>query len=336
MRKFYQTMKPYAWSGLFLLLWTPALFSQTVTLRPTCGAPGTKVCIGGSGWAEPNPLCRYLFTFDSMPIAPDQQDGLYGPPSTNFIVPSVADGNHTVLVQLVLDDDSSTLLQQQSAPFTVSSTIANPFNPAPANTYGGIAAFTATFDPTNVCDAGPCKNIRFIQVKQPTGRLAADHSKVRNLTHAEQKFPQAAKYDADLTAAGYSVDVLVGNPDPYYQFPIPGKSLSGNTTSTPATAGTMGDKPGRSNANYPADIDRIILNFEVAAICVDGDLKGTYLGTTTWTWAQDKGGTPTVSLGGTSRGQPSQNFLDAVSKWDANHSYTSKFPTPNVQMCLYN
>jgi len=317
--------------SIFLLAGSQ-LYGQVLTLMPSCGKAGDQVCIGGSGWAEPNPLCRYTFAFNGSTIAPDQQDGLYGPPATKFTVPAVAAGTYNVLVQLVLNDANSTLLQQQTASFAVISTLSNPYTPAPANAYNGAPSFLATFDPTNVCDAGPCKNIRFIQVINMTGRLLADHSKTRPLTFAEQGFGQAVKYDADVTPAGWTVDVLVGNSDPYYQFPSPGKSLSGNTS--PSTPATMGDQPTRGNSAFPADIDRIILTFQVAVLCVDGDLKGTYLGTLSWTWTQDKGGTPSVSLGGTSRGQPSQTLLDAVTRWNTNHAYTNKFPTPSVQKCM--
>ena len=326
-------MKLVAKTGLLVSVWLSAISAQTLTLIPACGKVGTSVCITGAGWAEPLPVCRYTFKFNGMTIAPDQPDGLYGPPKATFNVPNVADGSYPVHVELRLNSPD-TLLQQKDQTFKVVTNQPNPYNPAPANTYGTSAAFTITFDPNNVCDAGPCKNIRFIQVIQMTGRLSADHTKTRNLTFAEQKFgtaAQAAKYDADVTTAGWTVDVLLGNPDPYYQYPIPMKALMGSTS--PNTPATMGDKPGRVNSAYPADIDRIILNFEVAVICVDGDLKGQYLGTMTWTWTQDKGGTPTVTLGTTTRGQPSQNLLDAVTKWNTNHMYTNKFPMKSVPGC---
>jgi hypothetical protein len=314
-----------------LLLVAPA-HGQTLTLLPSCGKVGTSVCITGSGWAEPNPVCRYTFKFNGSTVAPDQPDGLYGPPSTKFNVPNVADGNYTVHVELRLNSPDN-LLQQRDQTFKVVSNIPNPYTPAPGNTFGGVATFTATFDPNNVCDAGPCKNIRFIQIIQMRGRLSADPSKTRQLTFAEQGFPQSAKYDADVTPAGWVVDVTVGNPDPYYQHPIPGKALSGNTS--PNVPATMGDYPTRQDAHYPADIDRIILNFEVAVFCVDGDLKGRFLGTLRWTWTRDRGGTATVTLGGGDRNQPSQALVDALTKWNTNHSYTNKFPQPTVQNCIY-
>src|SRR5215472_7769146 len=123
------------------LLIAPLLSAQSVKLIRTCGKVGDKVCISGSGWAEPNPLCRYLFTIDGATIAPDQQDGLYGPPSTNFTVPAVAVGNHTVLVQLVLNDANSTLLQQATAPLKV-------VNNASAGSLAGAGAGTTTFTGT--------------------------------------------------------------------------------------------------------------------------------------------------------------------------------------------
>src|SRR6266849_2081166 len=85
------------------LIWFACQFSnlpassQTVTLSPSCGVAGkTTVAIKGSGWAEPSPPCRYLFSLDGTSVAPDQQDGLFGPPNSSFVVPAGASaGNKT-------------------------------------------------------------------------------------------------------------------------------------------------------------------------------------------------------------------------------------------------
>src|SRR5262245_44234429 len=92
--------------------------SQNLQLIPDCGKPTDRVCITGSGWQEPNPVCRYTFKFEGTTVAPDQPDGLYGPPHTYFNVPSVMPGNHTVHVELRLNDPDQ-LLQQKDATFLV-------------------------------------------------------------------------------------------------------------------------------------------------------------------------------------------------------------------------
>src|SRR6266404_3967945 len=99
---------------------------QNVALNPACGKVGTKVCLTGSAWAEPLPICHYTFAFDGAKVAPNQPDGLYGPPFTSFLVPAAADGDHPVLVQLILDSNGSHL-QQKSTNFKVQSNIPNPF-----------------------------------------------------------------------------------------------------------------------------------------------------------------------------------------------------------------
>ena len=137
--------------------------AQIVNLIPSCGKPGDKVCISGSGWAEPNPVCRYTFAFDGTSVAPDQPDGLFGPPHTSFIVPAATDGKHTVHVELRLDSPDQ-LLQQKDAPFTVVTAAGTPTvsGAAAAGTGGAGQSITLTFDPSKGCSSS-CQKIVFIQ-----------------------------------------------------------------------------------------------------------------------------------------------------------------------------
>src|SRR5262249_41248031 len=151
----------------------------------------------------------------------------------------------------------------------------------------------------------------------------------RSLTFAEQGFPNAATLDADVIN-GRLVDYLVGETDPYYNGDDAGfdGGVQGVQNSA-TTAATMDDTPNRSDANYPADIVKIRLNFEVAAFCAAGEDKGKYFGRLFWTWERDKGaGATTGTTSGISadRQQPSQGFIDAVTKWNTNHGFTNKFP----------
>ena len=68
-------------SVLLLLAFYCSSIAQTLTVEPSCGKMGTSFVIGGSGWAEPNPVCDYRFYFDGAEFAPRQPDGLFGPPA---------------------------------------------------------------------------------------------------------------------------------------------------------------------------------------------------------------------------------------------------------------
>jgi hypothetical protein len=315
--------------GVGVSLLVTAVCAQTVTLIPTCGKPGDKVCISGSGWAEPNPLCRYIFTMDGASLAADQQDGLYGPPATNGTVPALPDGNHTVLVQLVLDDASSTLVQQQTSPFKVLSAQQNPWTTAS----GAGGTMNITFDPTNVCAVGPCTKIVFVQVIQQLG-VKADGT-TTNLTFAQQGFANAATLDKDVVN-GQTVDYLVGEADPYYN----GDDASdigtqGAQGATPKAA-TMNDTPNRTDASYPAGIVSIRLQFEVDAFCAAGASAGQYYGRLLWTWERAKGaaGTKgTISGISTDQNQPSAGATAALNLWATNHGFT--VPAAQPSPCIY-
>jgi hypothetical protein len=144
--------------------------SSNLVFRPNRDAAtdlrqaGDKVCLSGAGWAEPNPVCRYTFAFDGATVAPDQPDGLFGPPITNFIVPAATDGNHNVRVQLRLNSPDN-LLQERTVPFKV---VSAPKDPWTASTTSG-ATINLKFDPTDICDLGSCDKIVFLQVDRRVG-----------------------------------------------------------------------------------------------------------------------------------------------------------------------
>ena len=313
----------------FALFATTEGWAQTITLSPTCGKPGDAVCITGAGWAEPSPVCRYTYKFDGNTVAADQPDGLFGPPNRKFIVPKVADGNHTVRVELRLNFPDS-LLQAKDTPFKVVSTAPNPWTPLP--TAG--TSVNLTFNPANVCDVSPCTSIVFIQVKEPVG-VKADGS-TRALTHTEQGFPNAAKLDADLIG-GRSVDYIVGENDPYYNGDDSADGGAKGVQGPSPSSATMSDHPKRSDSAYPADISAIRLNFEVAAFCRAGEDKGKYFGRLLWSWQRAKGAATVngVTSGiSADRNQPSAGFISAVTKWNTGHAFTSKFPTPTTITCF--
>ena len=91
---------------------------------------------------------------------------------------------------------------------------------------------------------------------------------------------------------------------------------------------TMSDGPGRSDGAYPADIVKIVLNFEVAAFCSAGQNKGEFLGTMTWTWERPIMGKATATASSGTRNASSQNLIDALSKWNSNHGKKLPVPAP--------
>jgi hypothetical protein len=313
------------------LLYAPAARAQTLIVSPTCGVPGvTKVCITGTGWAEPAPPCRYEFFLDGAEVAPDQPDGLFGPPKQSFIVPAgKAPGTYPVRVDLRLNSPDI-LIQSKSTPFKVVATQKDPWTQASGT--GGTMRIA--FNPTDVCDVTPCKEIMFVQVFEQLG-VRADGS-TRTVTFTEQGFPNGAKLDADVTN-GHTVDYLIGENDPYYNGHDPtdiGQQGSQNATSP--TAATTNDTPGQGDASYPPDIQTIRVNFEVAAFCAVGDDAGSYLGRTLWTWERTKGapGTNgTISGISTDRNPPSAAFIQALNQWNANHGFTKNFPVAKAPVC---
>jgi hypothetical protein len=349
------------WIGLFLISLTSACIAQTVTLTPTCGKPGDTVCIGGSGWAEPNPLCRYIFTMDGISIAPDQQDGLYGPPSTNGIVPSLPDGSHTVLVQLVLDDSSNTLIQQQTAPFTVSGANATPGSATTSPT--GSASITLAYNPSKPSCDSSCKQVVWVQVVQRFARKqgTADAQAVVTTATDWPTLPDSALKAIDETpdANRARVDRIWGRTFPYYGVDnsgIPnagggnaaGTITVGGTGATPISA-SMYDAP-YTAAPFPTTlngqsvtIDKAILKFEAAPFCADGDQVGTFLGqVVTWESDQLVNQSATVTNASVQSGQPSSTFMAALNRWvsgnppgTGTNRAAFNLPQPKVVQCLY-
>jgi len=334
-------------SPLFIILvLVQSAPAQTMVFVPSCGEAGkTKVCVTGSGWAEPAPPCFYRFFFNNNQVVfPDQPDGLFGPPKRSFIVPAgTAPGSYPIKVELRITSNNQLLQKKESGDlffdfsfpffhtipsFKVVSAINQPWT---APTAGGTMNFT--FDPTGVCDVTPCKKLVFIQVIEQTGVKSNNTS--RSLTFAEQGFPNAATLDADVIN-GRTVDYVIGEKDPYYNGDDAGDiGQQGKQNGSPMAAFTS-DAPSRIDGAYPADIVKIVLKFEVAAFCAEGDNAGEYVGKLLWNWERAKGAASTagiISGVSFSRDQPTQGFKDAVSKWNTNNSFTMKFPTAKPNPC---
>lgn len=307
--------------------------AETLIINPTCGPTGTSVSMTGSGWAEPNPPCFYDFLFDGASFAPNQPDGLFGPPNATGTVPMAATkGKHTIKVEL-RDSADMHLEGCRQDTFTVVDSTMDPFNmgmnvklndPAAVMKYGGSGFITIDFDPTNVCDVTKCTKIVAIQMIQTVG-TKADNS-TRNLNFTERGIP---RNNNDITGAGWAVDT--SGASPYYQ--AGGAGHNGNQSDMPMISELI-DRPRQSAASFPADITKITKNFETDYFCAEGENRGEFLGMVTWTWektlasAQGAGGTSdgvvTLHSNG-NRNQPTTAFNDAVNLFDTNHMFL--FPT---------
>ena len=309
--------------------------AETLIINPTCGPTGTSVSMTGSGWAEPEPTCRYLFLFDGTSFAPDQEDGLYGPPNSSGTVPGgAALGNHTIRVEL-RDDTDNHLEGCRMDTFKVVTMSQDPFNGGANVAPGGAAAYGAgniavTFNPANACKVTPCSNIVPIQTIQQIGTLAGPVGGTRTLNYTEQGFGPTvwSIHDNDITGAGWSIDGISAT-SPYYT--SGGAGNNGNQSAMPMSAQLI-DRPSNGPANYPAGIIAVTFNFEDNFFCAAGENRGEWLGMATWTWTQTLAGAATSTAGTVSmhstgnQNQPSQTFLDALNLYNTNHGVTM-FPT---------
>jgi hypothetical protein len=312
--------------ALLFVLRAP-LGAQSLVVIPQCGEAGkTNVCVTGSGWAEPNPVCRYKFFFDGVQVAPDQPDGLFGPPNTKFVVPGgKAPGQYNVRVELRLNSPDS-LLQSKESPFKVVSAADVSANTAFSGSTASGSGVSLTF--TAPCDVASCTAIRFIQVVNNLGQKA--DGSTRGLTYTEMKFPNAADYDSDLSGS-FKLDRIWGKTVPYYG--VPGGPSSPGTAGISPIPATMSDAPNIGDAGYPADIVKIIWDFETAVFCESGDGVGRYMGTLTWHWERAKGGTATSSIVSKTRALPSANFMSALNKWNANPKHPFALPAMKFPQC---
>jgi hypothetical protein len=306
--------------GAILILTTLA-DAQVLNVTPTCGLAGqTKVCITGSGWAEPQPVCRYTFALDGTTVAPDQPDGLFGPPNSSFIVPAgAAVGPHTVRVELRLNSPDN-LLQAQEKPFTVVSALADPW--AATTTSGADIDSNFNGDQSTVC-VSPCTKIVFIQVYQQFAIKNDDSQVATN----DSFWGLPAGRDADFTSDLFVLDRIFGKTIPYYHDGAgSGNNVGGNTPATTNDAPVQG--------SFPAGFKGIKINFETAAFCAAGDDAGRYFGKILWTFQQNQGDVSgTSTLVSTSRDQPSADFTAAVAKWVSNPAHPYTLPTPTASAC---
>jgi len=303
-------------------------FTQSLFIKPACGPKGTSVSMTGSGWAEPQPLCHYNFFFDGATFAPQQPNGLYGPPNSTGTVPATATlGDHTIRVELRIDSTDQLQGCRQDT-FKVVTSTQDPFNGGQNVKPGGAPAYGAgniviDFDPTNSCAVSKCTAIRAIQAVQQLAYKGG--VKIRNATFSEFGLtPPDVFNDANITPAGWTIDS--NSKQPYYTGGYAGHS--GEQSSTPKVSELI-DRPSQDPSTFPADIDELVLNFETNFFCDEGEDRGQFFGQATWSWHKTKAspgpyGAITAHSNG-SAAQPSPAFFEALNLYDKTYSYL--FPT---------
>ena len=299
--------------------------AQVLVTEPGCGTPGSSVLITGSGWAEPIPVCEYIFHFDNNEFASRQPDGLFGPPNRTATIPaSATPGEHEIKVELRLISDG-TLLQCRKTTFKVVQDIKDPWDGGSNITTSG-ANINIEFDPTDVCDVTPCDKIVMIQTLRRTGEDT--NGTIRTMTAQEIGLPNGAQKDNDTTSSGYVVDYVQGEADPYYNGDDSADGIQQGIQNGMPQSSIISDTPNYPDANFPADIVKAILEFEVGTFCAQGQNKGEFSGSMTWKWEKTKGGTGAATFISASRNPPSSNFIEALNLWNTNHSFTLPTMTP--------
>ena len=178
------------------------------------------------------------------------------------------------------------------------------------------------FNPCGICDVSPCDSIMFVTVIQPQKQISGQ---LQPATYAEQGFPDAPELDAQLTAAGYAVDAPPGVSDPYCLPSYRGVPLySVGFRDGSCHAAECTDNPRRELLSFKPNFEKIVLSFEVNALCIAGGGAGQWLGGSTFSWERPQVapgvlGPERWKFGGFTRELPSRAFLDALNLWQSLH-----------------
>lgn len=314
--------------GVLLCLWAAPAFAQTLVAIPSCGEAGkTKVCVTGSGWAEPSPVCRYKFFFDGVQVVfPDQPDGLFGPPRRSFTVPGgAAAGQHKIKVELRLNSPDS-LLQAKEIPFKVVAAVKEPW----IDTVTG-GTINIKFDPTDVCDVTPCTKIALMQFMKATGTKPDGTTEPVNWK--EWNHPQADELEANKIG-GITEDGMKGEKDPYYNGGVDADDVGspGSQNGTPK-ASVMSDTVNYPDGAFKPGFNKLTIEFEVAAFCGAGDNRGEFLGILNWRWEREKTKAAVITVVSKTRAKPTQGLSDALNKWGKNPNHLFSLPQAKFAPC---
>jgi hypothetical protein len=135
----------------------------------------------------------------------------------------------------------------------------------------------------------------------------------------------------DMTPGGTYVDHLVCEKDPYYngEDEDKDKNSKGKSDGTTATPTTMTDAPSYGDDIFPAGVTKITSTFEVCAIC---KATGEILDCITWKYERTKNDAGQGAItDATAVGAASQEFKDALKKFNKNHANSTVCPEEEAE-----
>jgi len=165
----------------------------------------------------------------------------------------------------------------------------------------------------------------------------------RFMTAKEQHLARADSLDAWTTPAHYHIDIAPDIKSPYVTIGRPYRMSKPGRSGAVLDTAQWRDIPLRDDIAYPDAPDtivKILLDFEINAICAEGAAKGQYLGSCVWQWQRTRGAfarigritlQPQCGLG-----QPSATFKEAVQRWADRLKFqlpTSPFPKKGGSAC---
>lgn len=319
-------------SFLLLLAVVPCeAVAQSVSVSPSCGTNTSHVYLSTSGWSFPAPCdsCSWDYTVyvDGQSVygigggagncVPEFTIDLHDLPNGQCANCTLGPGEHTLKVLGFVECSpnyyNQTCVQTN---FTVVSSSGNgdPWEYGLSSSSDSQYVYV-NFNPCGICDVPACDSILFIAVIQPL-KEPVD----QRYTYAEQGFPNAAARDSQLTQTGFAVDVPPKVDDPYCLPRFRGVPLYDiGFKDGSCGAAVCADNPSRGPSSYQTGVEKIVLNFEVNAICAAGRGEGQWLGACTFSWERPLDGPDRFTFGNCSRALPSSNFKAALDLWRSIH-----------------
>lgn len=311
-----------------------ALAVPALQVFPPCAKPDSVIVVETNGWPRRyhrNVIYR-VFIGDTL------RKGVNRDFTSRWIdtlaVPRLAPGDYTLRVEMLERIPSGSGYQGFVAVctgFTIPVLAASPWSAETTSTNNWRAAqVTVAYDPLVSCEVPHAKRIDLLQVLRVTGTDSS--GSVRPLAAAEQAYPGtiAAHFDSATTIGGFRVDAPVEANLPYYTdygIPDPAVAQPGDSV----RRASLTDAPRRPAVSYPPGIVKITIDFEVGALCTEGEQAGRWLGEYRWRWEQSKGALATITMLGGSRNQPSATFFAAEALWQQLHpKYRPMLPGPAI------
>ena len=322
-----------------MVVYTPSrTLAQSVSVSPNCGTRETHFILGGGGLVPCPKTCpdschvTSSVAIDGNTIfrSPDCQLGftidLQDVPGVGCVACTLSVGvTHTVRFEGDTELANYPAIPHQCAmtTFHVVTAAANgdPWTDG-LSTSSDSQYVYVNFNPCGICDVAPCDSILFIAVIRPRKQVGGQ---LLPMTYAEQGFPKSAARDAQVTQAGFAVDVPPSAPDPYCLPKYKGMPLySVGSRDGSCHAAECTDSPSRGPLSYQPEVEKIVLDFEVHAQCVAGEGLGQWLGGCTFSWERSQIAPGTLGparfkFDTCTRASSSQQFQDALKLWQSLH-----------------